>query len=199
MKKFTIAICVLALVFTGLACTQSDQTPEKLGMSKIKVMEEVQGWSVFTNPAYRYELRHPKNWKLFTSGEDGVSVALYPQQREVEIRKNKETFYGSLIIVSHSNWQEKYTLEEFYRDQTENLFLGNYDQQPVALGEAGGIWFKDVRNKKLDNPEDLVDVIVLDLEDRIIEIEVHDKQYWDTIQVILNSIKFYPGKVNSNL
>lgn len=203
MKKSLILVCVFALLLGGTACTKnengSDPANMDLSLNKMQVSEGVKGWSIYTNPAYRYELRFPKDWKFFDSGEDGKQAAFYPESREAEVKANKETYYGTIVILSRSNWQENYNLEEFYREQDENLFLGGYEQEEILLGGKAATWFKDVRNRNPETPDAMVDVLAFDLEDRIIEIEIHEKQFWDDIKVILNSMKFYPSKVNSNL
>ena len=101
--------------------------------------------------------------------------------------------------MGKSNWKENYSLEEFYRNQTENLFLGNYEQEQLTIGGQNATWFKDVRSRRQEDPEILVDVIAMDLDDRIIEMEIHEKEFWTEISTIVNSIKFYPGKVIADL
>lgn len=203
MKKSLILVCVFALLLGGTACTKKEQANDSenlnLSLNNMEVQAGVQGWSIYTNPAYRYELRFPKDWGTYDSGEDGVQAAFYPKSRENEVKANKETYYGAMVILSRSNWKENYNLEEFYREQTENLFLGNYEQEEILLGGKEATWFKDVRNRNPENPEATVDVIAFDLEDRIIEIEIHEKQFWDEVRLIMNSIKFYPSKVISDL
>jgi hypothetical protein len=203
MKKSLILVCVFALLLGGTACTKkensNDSETRNLSLNNMQVQEGVRGWSIYTNPAYRYELRFPKNWKTYDSGEDGKQSAFYPASREGEVKASKETYYGTIVILSKSNWKENYNLEEFYREQTENLFLGGYEQEEILLGGKAATWFKDVRNRNPEKPEAVVDIITFDLEDRIIEVEIHEKQFWDDVKVIMNSIKFYPSKVKADL
>lgn len=203
MRKKIVFILVAVLLVAGTACTKQETKVEpdnlKLSMSKAEVSAAVKGWTIYTNPAYRYELRFPKDWKFVDSGEDGKQAAFYPASREKEVKENKETYYGAIVLLSRSNWQEKYNLEEFYRNQLENLFLGNYEQETILIDGQEAIWFKNVRNRNQENLDALVDVIALDLDDRIIEIEIHEKQFWDQIKPIINSIHFYPSKIISDL
>lgn len=202
MKKIAFSLLIVSIMFLGAACTKKDAPTDQgfnLSMTKGEVSQSVKGWSTHTNPAYRYELRYPTDWKVVDSGEDGVQAAFYPAEREAEVKKNKETYYGSVLFLAHINWKDNYTLEEFYRNQLENLFLGNYEQEAIMFDGEEGVWFKDVRNRNLEYPDRLVDVIALELDDRIIEIEIHEKEYWNDIKVMLNSLKFYPGKIMADL
>lgn len=168
-------------------------------MDKSEVTKQVFDWKIYTNPAYRYELRFPKDWASFDSGEDGKQAAFYPVSRGEQAKSGNETYYGSLIILAHSNWQTKYTLEDFYRHQTENLFLGGYEQEKITLDGKEAIWFKNVRNRNIEKPDLLVDIIAVDLGDRILEMEVQEKEYWTDIKTILNSIVFYPNSSPSDM
>jgi hypothetical protein len=197
MKKVFVGLVILMLVFSFSACTKKENSG--FAMNSSEVARQVYSWKLYTNPAYRYELRFPNNWLVYDSGEDGKQAAFYPEERGVEVQKNNETYYGSLVILAHSNWQTKYTLEDFYRQATENLFLGNYQQEKVFVGGIEGVWFKDVRNRNFEKPEVLVDLVALDLGDRILEIEIHEKQYWDDIKTILNSMTFYPNASPSDM
>jgi len=197
MKKLFVTFILASLVVTFSACTKKDDGG--FAMDSAKVAKTVYAWKIYTNPAYRYELRYPTNWLTYDSGEDGKQAAFYPEARGVEVQKNNETYYGAMVILAHSNWQTKYTLEDFYRQATENLFLGNYEQEKVSIGGVEGVWFKNVRNRNYENTEALVDLIALDLGDRILEIEIHEKQYWDDIRTILNSMSFYPNASPSEM
>jgi len=191
MKRLFIVLLIIVCGFSFSGCAKKVDTGLKMDSSA--VAKKVYDWKLYTNPAYRYELRFPKDWAVFDSGEDGKQAAFYPTVRGEEVRSNDQTYYGSIIILAHSNWQTKYTLEDFYRQQTENLFLGNYQQEKVVIGGTEGVWFKNVRNRNLEKAEALVDVFAIDLGDRILEIEIQEKEYWDDIKTIINSMSFYPN------
>ncbi len=191
MKNFYVFLLVFFVMFSVVACTK--KVDSGFSMDKGEVQKKVYDWKLYTNPAYRYEVRFPLDWLVYDSGEDGKQAAFYPVKRGEEAQANNETYYGSLVISATSNWQAQYSLEDFYRHQNENLFLGNYEQEIVVIGGIEGIWFKNVRNRNLDKPEVLVDVMALEIEDRILEIEIHEKQYWEEIRTILNSLIFYPN------
>ena len=176
MKRFLIAslVIVCALSFTG--CSKKGDTSFSIPASE--VAKTVYDWKLYTNPAYRYELRFPKDWAVFDSGEDGKQSAFYPIGHGEELKQKDKTYYGSMIILATSNWQTKYTLEDFYRQKTENLFLGNYEQEKIALNGNEAIWFKDVRNRNIEKPDAVIDVIAIDLSDRILEIEIPEKEYY---------------------
>lgn len=191
MKRLFVALLILASVFSFTACTKKVDTGLK--MDSGEVAKAVYDWKLYTNPAYRYEVRFPKDWAVFDSGEDGKQAAFYPVSRGEEVQQKSETYFGSIIILAKSNWENKYTLEDYYRQQTENLFLGNYETEKIVLDGKDAVWFKNVRNRNIEKPDLLVDIIALELGDRILEIEVQEKEYWSQIKTILNSIKFYPN------
>jgi len=182
MKRFLIVLLVIVCGFSFSGCAK--KVDSGLKMDSSEVAKKVYDWKLYTNPAYRYELRFPKDWTVFDSGEDGKQAAFYQVAHGEELKNQNKTYYGSIVILAHSNWQTKYTLEDFYRAQTENLFLGNYQQEKITIGGTEGVWFKDVRNRNIEKPELLVDIL---------EIEIQEKEYWDDIKIILNSIIFYPN------
>ena len=201
MKKFLLILVAVVLVTGMTGCAQKANQLGGNGviLEKSVVSQQINGWKTYTNPAYRYELRFPTDWDFKDTGEDGKAASFYPIAREKAVSKTGEKYYGSVVIASYSNWTEKYTLEEFYRNQAENLYVGGYKTEEITVGGIKGIMFKDVRNKNEDNREKLVDLIALNLEDRIIEIEVHEKDQWDNVRTLISSIKFYPNNTMSDL
>lgn len=191
MKKSLVLLAVVLLVVSLSGCTKKEDAGFAIDAGKLKT--KVFDWKIYTNPAYRYELRFPTDWSVYDSGEDGKQAAFYPTAHGEELKSKNETYFGAMVILAKSNWKEEYTLEDYYRQQTENLFLGNYEQEKVTIGGVDGVWFKNVRNRNIEKPDLLVDVIALDLQDRILEIEVQEKEYWEDIKTILNSMTFYPN------
>lgn len=197
MKKIIIAILFASLIFTATACQKKETDDKTLKVESLVLSEKVKNWIVFTNPAFRYELRYPRDWEISEPTEDGLSVSLYDNQSLKDAKKNNETFFGDLIILGHSNWKENYTLEEFYRHQTEDLFQGGYEREEIKINGQPGFLFKNVRNRDATKTDRLIDVIALELGDRVLEIEIY--RNWSVVKYILNTIKFYPSKVISNL
>ena len=199
MKKL-FSLFILGVIVFGLAgCAKIKNSSDSVVLSAATVKERVKGWKTYTNPAYRYELRFPQAWDYKDTGEDGVAASFFPLDKAKTATANKEKYFGSVIIISHSNWKELYNLEEFYRNQTENLLLGGYDKEEITLSGEKAIWFKAVRSKNPEQPEKIIDLIALDLKDRIIEIEIHEKDDWDIVKTIVNSVKFYSNKIISEL
>lgn len=191
MKRFLITLLIGVCVFSFAGCTKKANVGFKMDASEVS--KNVYDWKLYTNPAYRYELRFPKDWSVYDSGEDGKQAVFYSNVRGEEVQKANETYFGSLIILATSNWQTKNTVEDFYRQQTENLFLGDYEQEKIIINNVESVWFKNVRNRNIEKPELLVDIVAIDLGDRILEIEIQEKQYWEEIKTILNSMTFYPN------
>ena len=171
------------MVITLVGCEK--QTAEKNGLvikSSI-VKQSVNGWRVYTNPAFRYELRFPTDWKVADSGEDGLQAWFYSLAKDDK----------SLVTInSYSNWQENYIIEDFYARQPQDLFKAGYEKEVTKISEKNAYWFKGVKL-----PDGQADVVAIDLDDRIIEIIVWDK--WDEARTVINSLKFYPNKVIGDL
>lgn len=199
MKKLFGLLLLGVIVFGVAGCVKIKNSGDLVVLSEATVKERIKGWKIYTNPAYRYELRFPQNWSYKDTGEDGVGASFFPLDKAKDAAKSKEKYFGDIVIISHSNWKESYNLEDFYRHQTENLFLGGYDKEEITLSGEKAIWFKAVRGKNPELSEKTVDLIALDLKDRIIEIEIHEKDDWDIVKTIINSIKFYSNKVISEL
>src|SRR3989338_9688346 len=107
MKKRAVFFLILFLTLFGFsACTDKSNDVNSLTIKQSTLKKAVNNWQVYTNPAYRYELRFPQTWKVADSGEDGKSVWFY---------KNGTTDNAPVLTIkSYSNWQESYDLETVY-------------------------------------------------------------------------------------
>jgi len=178
MKKVFGLLLILFVVLTLGACAKKSPAQSS----------SVQGWKIYTNPAYRYELRFPKDWTTADSGENGYVLNVYP-----EGQTNK-----GLVFKAYSNWQQKYSLTDFYKNQTENLWSSDYKRDDMEVGGKKGYLFKAVKGRIAENPEVIVDVIALELPDSILEIEIKNPD--DSVsQQIIKTIQFYGNKIIDNL
>jgi len=188
MKKILLTALVFCLAVSVAGCVkQEGGRPDDLVMSSGAIKSAVTGWKVYTNPASRYELRFPKDWTVEDSGEDGVTVRFF-QNKKVGV---------AVKIITISNWQEKRDLAGFYAAQSVDLLKSDVDREDVELDGQKAVWFKDVKGRVSGDANRLIDVIAVNLDSRILEIEVADD--WDDARVMLNSLNFYPDKVISDL
>ena len=172
----------LALIISGCAITEKKPADTAISMSASEVKVAVKGWAVYTNPALRYELRHPKKWD-FEDNWDGSKI--------IEFKDGDDTI---MKITGVANWREKYTLEEYYENQPVNLFSAGYQNEEVQIGGRNATWFKNVTEPGIEMP---VNVFGMFLDDRIMEIHVYDE--WDDSLVVINSLKFYGNNIISDL
>jgi hypothetical protein len=188
MKKVLSLMLIASFVFISAACTNSNDTKlsDDLVLSSSVVKEGVRGWGVYTNPAYRYELRHPKSWSPEDSGEDGKVAWFTPKGNQVP----------AVRILSYSNWREQYDLQNFYQNQSVNLLESEYKQEEIEIGGFKGYRFEQVK-ERAQGDYDAADVIALDLVDRIIEVELIEIN--EDSRMLLNSLKFYGNKTVSDL
>lgn len=182
MRKIITLVVLVVIILGGTACTKKESS-ETLALSKSEVKQKVTGWTVYTNPAYRYEFRLPQEWTWLDSGEDGKLVQLFSANN---------TSNPAVVIKSVSNWQEKYSLEEYYQNQENNLWTDNIKRQEITMADQKAFWFKNV----LDNEEEK-EIIAWELGDRIVEFEILAEN--ETAEVILNSFRFYGNKTISDL
>ncbi|MFH0780040.1 MAG: hypothetical protein V1928_04260 [Parcubacteria group bacterium] len=180
-RKPVIVILMCALAFSATACTKKEGNAKELEMRAGVVKQAVKDWRIYTNPAFRYELRFPQNWDYASGGEDGAAAALFPRGL------NSET--DGVFIRGVSNWAERYDLEEFYRHQPVDLLKSEYAGEEIKIGKMKGVWFKDVTGRVPGKPDQKVDLIAFELADRILEIEIRSD--WDISAEIVNSLNFY--------
>jgi hypothetical protein len=201
MKKKAIFFLILFFALIGFsACTKNNNDPNSLIMKQSAVQTAVNNWKVYTNPAYRYELRFPQTWKVADSGEDGKSVWFY--------KKGATDNAPVLTIKSYSNWQEGYDLETFYSKTKNDLFKTSPNREEITIDDQKAVWFKDaqmegeesafasVKGASADGGQKL-NVISLDLDDRIVEILIIGE--WVDAKTVVNSLNFYPNKAMDNL
>lgn len=149
-----------------------------MSLTEKEVKAKVKDWRVYTNPAYRYELRHPIAWRMETSGEDG---------KLVEFFISKQSSSKALVIRGVSNWKEQLFLEQYFAGQPEDLFKAGYEKEDAFVSGEKAVWFKAV--KRGDLP---INIIAVASEDRILIIEIWTD--WEDSLAVLNTIKFYPNK-----
>lgn len=180
MKKILLGFGVVVLLIGLAGCAVTSEKKE-LTLKPSVVKTRIKGWGTHTNPAYRYELRYPQGWELRSSGEDGKEVRLFLPSGDIALK-----------ILSYSNWQQRYSLEQFYQNQPVNFFQAKYDKESVTLDPTNGFWFK-----KVNDDGRTIDLIALDLTDRIVEIRVYAD--WETSQTVINSLNFYDNRTLSEL
>ena len=179
MSRLLMFVLIIFVSFSVCACSlKEDQNSLTLSSGVVKAY--VKGWSVYTNPAYRYELRHPKSWLYADSGEDGKSFSLYSDVAKANLVMN---------IKAVSNWQEGYSLEDFYQ-QKEDIY-SNATKESIILGGQRGELLRDVSRQETLSGQKF-NLIVFNLGDRIIEIELFSKD--KTTKAVLNSLKFYSSQ-----
>jgi hypothetical protein len=185
MKKIFAVLSVLLLVFVVSGCAKKVNDGNGLVQTADVVKSAVKGWVVYTNPAYRYEIRFPQEWTFKDSGEDGKLADFMPKGETV----------SKLTIKSYSNWSQKFNLEQFYEDRKEDFFK-TMKKEDIDLGGTTGKLIRGLTGRVEGSPEKLVDLVVLDMGDRIIEIELRDSN--ETVKIIMSSIKFYGNVTNTD-
>ena len=186
MKKIFTVLCVLSLMFVVSGCAKKVNDAGGLVKSADAVKSAVDGWVVYTNPAYRYEIRFPQEWTFKDSGEDGKNADFMPKGETV----------SQMTIKSYSNWSQKFNLEQFYADRKEDFFK-TMKKEDIDLGGTTGKLIRGLTGRVEGAPAKLVDLVVLDMGDRIIEIELRDSN--DTVKTIMSSIKFYGNVTNTSV
>ncbi len=179
LKRIFFAGGLLFLAIMLSACGNGGETVKQdFNYSEREVKNFVKGWKIYTNPAFRFEIRYPVDWQVSDSGENGLRVDFSPLDSE-----NEQAY---LAIKSHINWDTNYSLAEFYANQENNLWRDEVIRQEVEIGDSPAYWF-------LGAGDEGEDILALDKEDRIIEFII--KEEFETARKIINSLKFYPDKV----
>lgn len=187
MNKILICGLTLVMLVALAGCAKQNERPGDLAMSDMAVKSAVSGWKVYTNPAFRYELRYPQNWAVEDSGEDGVTARFFESKKA-----------GAMVkIVGYSNWQDKLDLAGFYAGQSVDLLKSDAAREEIELDGKKAIWFKDVKGRVAPDANQLVDVVAIDAGNRIVEIDIVGG--WDKAKALINSLYFYPDKVISDL
>lgn len=177
MKKVSVLIAAISCIFLLGGC--ANNAPKVFDFKNESTAGKVSGWVVYTNPAFRYELRYPQSWMTLDSGEDGLTASFQPAGKGT-----------ALTINGYTNWQNNYSLEDFYKQRNNNLFAGDYERQIIKVGGQPATWFKKVPSTVPGAVAGTtMDVIVLNLQDRIIEIDITGA--YQDCERILNTLKFY--------
>lgn len=192
MKKLFIVFFVIAFAVVLTGCGKKNQVTTII-VPQEQVQKEVNGWTVYTNPLVRYELRHPKSWEVHKADADGQDVSFYPRSKVLS-----DKYKGALRIQSFVNWKVQYTLEKYAAEEApQNYYDLGFEQEAITVDELSGVWFKGVTGLYETNPDLAVDVVLLDGGDRIIEIHLMDRD--DTTLTLFNSLNFYGTKTLDDL
>lgn len=185
MKRVFAAICVLTLLVTVTGCAKKNDGGGLI-LDETIVSNSVKGWVVYTNPAFRYELRYPQTWTFKDSGEDGTTANFMPI----------DATSSQLTIKSYTNWSQNFTLEQFYLDKKQDFFK-TMKQEDIDIGGMPSKLIRAMTGRVDGAPEKIVDLIMVNLGDRILEIELRDTN--EVSKTVLSSIKFYGNNSKSDL
>ncbi|MFZ5364836.1 MAG: hypothetical protein ACOZBH_01395 [Patescibacteria group bacterium] len=186
MKKFKFLIALLIVPLLISACSCQKQ-PTDRDHVELLVPDDVKGkvkdWVVYTNPAFRYELRSPENWEILDLNKTGEDVYFYEKGKSIT-----DDYKGELRILGFSNWLEKLSIDEFIKSKAPTNYYA------ISAGEdRQEIQFRDFYAIRFDNVEiaenQLIDVLAIDGRDRIILIELRGTK--KDIETILGSMYFY--------
>lgn len=176
MKKILVIAVMLVALISVSGCEKKPPTTD-LNMDATAIASNVKGWTVYTNPAYRWEIRVPKSWSYTDSGENGYQATFFAKPGNATVE-----------ISSKSNWQENYTLEQFYQNQPVNIWK-DYKSEDMTLGGNPVKLFRDVKGLVSGSPDATAQVMALSIGDRIVEIRMYEVT--DESKTLVNSIKFY--------
>ncbi|MBT4723092.1 hypothetical protein HOB30_05005, partial [Candidatus Falkowbacteria bacterium] len=180
MKKLLVLLMVFTFVITLSACITDKpgvSGADEYQVSQTDVTSKVTGWDLFTNPGFRYEIRFPESYGMESDGEGGKLLKLYKEEENINL---------ALLFRGHINFVNNYTLEEFYQNESENLF-DLYEYEDAKLDGETAVLFKNVEKNGGDQ---IIDLMAIDRQSSIVEIEIYDTENED-IKTILNSVNFY--------
>lgn len=184
MKKVIVGLLLVVLAFTLTGCQKATPT-DSLIMKETEVKTAVDGWTVYTNPQFRYELRHPLNWTSYQVTEGGEEVTLYPK-----VEGLSDGYLGEVKIKGIVNWQNYYSVADYYaKASSYNLYQDSTAQEVLDFKGAQAVLFKGVKNLYASRE---ISVITIDMKDRLIEFQILADS--TTAKVILNSLYFYGNK-----
>lgn len=190
MKKyFLLSLLVFSLIFIS-GCIKKD-LPKDYGqptaqssllLEKEIVTKNVDGWTVYTNPQFRYELRHPKDWIYSLDDEGAKIVVFYPKNKQLS-----EEYSGTMILQGIVNWKNHYSIPEYYEmEALNNYYKLGFESRSFMLGDYKAVWFPNVDGLYGTLP---VQVVAIDLNDRLLEIHLFATD--EQTLTVLNSLKFY--------
>jgi len=185
--KLLIILLLLPALIIGCSCKKQDQdTDNGSGSTGFEILEReavqetVKDWVVYTNPAFQYELRSPKNWTIDDIEKKGEEVKFYPKKKEVT-----EGYNGEMRILGYANWQHDLGIEKFVKSKApENYYNLTEEIEDFNYKNFAAVWFKSVTKD-----EQTYDVIVFKPKDRLIVIEMYGS--YDDLTDILGSMYFY--------
>ncbi len=190
MKKAILLSLLLVGVMIFSGCVKNN-VPEDYGQPTVqsslildqeKVKENVDGWVVFTNPQFRYELRYPKNWTYSLDDEGAKISVLYPKNKQLS-----EEYFGAMIVQGIVNWKNSYSIPEYYAmEALNNYYELGFEARSFILNDYKAVWFPNVDGLYGELP---VQVVAIDLNDRLLEIHLFTTD--EETLTVLNSLKFY--------
>ncbi len=182
--KILFVLLIIPVLAVGCGCDkdeQQDRTEFQIKQPE-EVKDDVKGWVVFTNPAFQYELRSPKDWEIKDVDKKGEEVMFYPKGEEIS-----DTYKGELRILGFSNWQDNLAIEKFVMSKAP---INYYD---LGFDEKIDFNFRDyvavqLKGVKLDE-ENTIDVIAVRTKSHIVLIEMRGS--YDELTNIIGSMYFY--------
>jgi hypothetical protein len=182
MKKILTFLTVIALVVALGGCRkQTTEDTTVLLLPQDEVKSSVNTWPIYTNPAFRYELRFPKDWQTYQPNESGEEVTVYPKSQTLG-----ENYVGALKIFGLTNWVKNLTLEQYMEEKGRNLYKDGNKMESIEFKGYTAYWFKDVTSIYKDKT---VQVVLFQMSDRIVEVHLIDE--WEDARLIFNNMYFY--------
>jgi len=190
MKKIQLLVLIMFVMFVTVGCTNNDNnntTQDGAEMTSIlmdenTVSKNVKGLAVYTNPQFRYEIRHSKSWEYHVDDEGEKIVVFHPKRKQLS-----DDYFGLMIFQGITNWKNNYTLKEYYSTEALNNYYGlGFEIEKLEIKGHEAVWFKDVDGLY---GEQKVQIIGISLEDRILEVHLFEQS--EDVLTALNSIKFY--------
>jgi len=183
--KFLVALLIVPLLISACSCQRNgseDRTDFEVKQTE-DVQSKVKDWVVYTNPAYRYELRSPLDWQIEDVEKKGEEVMFFPKGKELS-----DNYKGELRILGYSNWKEKYKLDYYVKYVGTTNYYALTDAKDKEVIEFRGFYAEHLKNVELgENIQG--DVILIDARDRIIIIELRGS--FDKLSDIIGSMYFY--------
>lgn len=184
--KFLIALLIIPLVVSACSCSKRDDNAKRVNLEikqREDVADEVENWVVYTNPAYRYELRSPRDWDILDVEKKGEEVMFYPEGKTIS-----DEYKGELRILGFSNWKDEYSIDEYVKNHAETNYYALSRADEREEFEYRGFYAQRFRNVELSDGR-VIDVIAVDARDRIILIEMYGE--YGMVETIIGSMYFY--------
>lgn len=190
MKKILFGGLIIVMAFTLVGCEKASEYERvNWNLSPEAVKEGIRGFGTYTNPMFRYELRVPKGWIYQDDAVDlegGRRVVFYPDNKKLS-----DEYYGAVIVKGFVNWNVGHSIGDYFRREVEqDLWDSKIEKEIIMIDDREGTLLREVTGL----PEaETMDVIGLELNDRIVEIRLLDHS--EKTKLLLNSINFYGDSV----